>query len=245
MQGRDVVAVQRGLHFIRRQLDDAGFQEPPVKGRYDQVMAKNVAIFQKDRGIEDDGVYNEKTHKALGFSFQILPGGKHHPAIDGFGVWLFERCAVVSARHRLKRAAMFAHGTAPWHYAGPGAPAEMQRKRMQGVRDALLPADHPIFEDCSSGFTWLCYVAGIPDPNNLGYNGTGFTGTMVGHGRQVKEPDIGDAVFYKDPGGGSAPGHVAMFLGDDRVWSHGSEDGPFIVDVHGHGTPIHSIRSYV
>jgi hypothetical protein len=68
---------------------------------------------------------------------------------------------------------------------------------------------------------------------------------MVDNGKLGTEPDIGDAIFYKEPDGGSAPGHVAMFLRHDRVRSHGEEGGRFIVDINGHGTPIHSIRSYV
>ena len=56
---------------------------------------------------------------------------------------------------------------------------------MEGVRDKVQPPDVPSYEDCSSFATWCYWTADAPDPNGLGYNGSGYTGTQVQHGHQV------------------------------------------------------------
>lgn len=92
-----------------------------------------------------------------------------------------------------------------------------------------------IFEDCSSSITGLYWLAGLPDPNGLGYNGYGYTGTQSAHGWVVwhlGQPlsllRPGDLVFY---GGGWPHHHVAMYLGNGRVFSHGTDTGPFNLPV--------------
>lgn len=241
MQGRDAKAVQRALHRLRDKLEKNGYKEPTGEARFGQITQNNVKAFQRHRGIADTGIYDEKTHNAL-CKDKLAEGGDHQDAVDGFGVWLFKHSQLVDARHRLKRAAMFAYSTAPWHYAGPGAPSAWIAKRMEGVRDGIMPSEHPMFEDCSSGYTWLCFVSHIPDPNGRGYDGQGYTGTMIGAGKKVAKPDVGDAVFYGDP---KLPFHVAMYLGDGRVWSHGAEGGPFVHAQDLHDLEICEFRSYV
>lgn len=43
--------------------------------------------------------------------------------------------------------------------------------RMEGVKNKLKPPAYPHWEDCSSFATWCYWVAGLKDPNGLGYNG--------------------------------------------------------------------------
>jgi hypothetical protein len=87
----------------------------------------------------------------------------------------------------------------------------------------------PLTTDCSGFFTWCYRVAGAPDPNGLGYKALGFTGTLMGHGRQISRLEVkpGDAVIW-----GAYPGvHVAMALarGGDVLMSHGQEAGPLLI----------------
>ena len=42
-----------------------------------------------------------------------------------------------------------------------------------------LPLD--VFEDCSSSISGIAALAGAPDPNGSGFDGEGFTGTMLDH----------------------------------------------------------------
>lgn len=97
--------------------------------------------------------------------------------------------------------------------------------------------------DCS-GVAILCYkLASLPDPNGTGYNGYGYTGSLIRRGKHVdfwqKEP--GDLVFYGPHAGDST--HVTIYLGDGKVASHGHEGGPFNYDIDYRGDRI-EIRRY-
>lgn len=97
------------------------------------------------------------------------------------------------------------------------------------VRPMPLTPRLPMTTDCS-GFVTLCYkLAGASDPNGLGYNGLGYTGTLLEHGRAVPVSGAkpGDLIFY---GPGTAE-HVVMVVeagADPLVVSHGFEGGPLL-----------------
>lgn len=114
--------------------------------------------------------------------------------------------------------------------------------RMQGVRERMrpVPPKLSIWEDCSSEATYEHWLVGWPDPNGLGYNGQGYTGTQIRHGWLVSNPEIGDLVFY-GPGRWDIS-HVAVYVGHGMVYSHGSEAGPFILPIN--YRPVRQIRRY-
>jgi hypothetical protein len=72
--------------------------------------------------------------------------------------------------------------------------------------------------------------AGAPDPNGAGYDGSGFTGTLLSHLPQIEEHEAkrGDFIVY-GPGTGE---HVVMLLADvandpnPPIASHGEESAP-------------------
>ena len=85
----------------------------------------------------------------------------------------------------------------------------------------------PLTTDCS-GFVTLCYfLAGAPDPNGRGYDGRGWTGSLLETMENVDRRAVlaGDVVVW-----GEYPGrHCALVLepGDDPLLaSHGQERGP-------------------
>lgn len=87
--------------------------------------------------------------------------------------------------------------------------------------------DLPITTDCSGSLTCCAYAAGIPDPNGRGYDGQGYTGTMLQHLRRIPKADIrrGDFVIYD----GAYSDHVAAVLEvgpDPLLFSHGYEGSP-------------------
>jgi cell wall-associated NlpC family hydrolase len=98
---------------------------------------------------------------------------------------------------------------------------------MWGVKNRVKPPSVPPWEDCSSYSTWTYWVAKIPDPNNLGYNGYGYTGTLASNGKMTYNPKPGDLAFY-----GAFPySHVVIFIGNAKCISHGSEGGPYLLPV--------------
>jgi WD40 repeat protein len=114
--------------------------------------------------------------------------------------------------------------------------------RFEGVLKKIRLPRVPSYADSSSFVTWCYWQAGAPDPNGSRYNGVGYTGTLVAHGVQVSKPQPGDLVFY----GPSAtiPVHVAVYVGEGRVVSHGSEDGPILAPIN-YRPDLLQIRSYL
>ena len=98
------------------------------------------------------------------------------------------------------------------------------------LRPIPLGRTLPLTTDCS-GFVTVCYfLAGAPDPNGRGYDGSGYTGTMLGWLPSIAplDADRGDLVVW-----GTYPGrHVALVLEpgpDPLLCSHGRERGPLAI----------------
>ncbi len=87
----------------------------------------------------------------------------------------------------------------------------------------------PLYTDCSGFVTKAYKYAGAPDPNGFGYNGYGYTGTILTACQHISQGSAkrGDLVVF-----GSYPGtHVVVLTedgssSDPYVVSHGQEAGP-------------------
>jgi cell wall-associated NlpC family hydrolase len=116
---------------------------------------------------------------------------------------------------------------ARWGIANEPAIHYQQLRPMDGLDQ---PRKLPLQTDCS-GFVTLCYKwAGAPDPNGCGFNGQGYTGTILQSCTHISKSaaKIGDLVVWGPP-----PGHhVAMMIEagpDPLLVSHGQEKGPCAV----------------
>jgi hypothetical protein len=94
---------------------------------------------------------------------------------------------------------------------------------------------YPLTMDCSEAVTCLCKWAGLHDPNGLGYNGRGYTGTLLDHLPHYFNPAnamVGALVVF-GPGTGH---HVGMVFEPDHrnplLFSHGQEAGPIFIRLH-------------
>lgn len=100
------------------------------------------------------------------------------------------------------------------------------------VRPIPIKAKLPLVTDCS-GFATLCYhMAGAPDPNGFGYDGAGWTGTLLKHGRKINAIDClpGDLIVYGNPATGGHHVVIAIEHGPNPLCvSHGQERGPQLV----------------
>lgn len=101
--------------------------------------------------------------------------------------------------------------------------------RMEGVHK---PGVLPWSGDCSA-FVTCCYSwAGAADPNGQGFDGQGYTGTLISHGHEidVKDAQPGDVVVY-GPGTGE---HTALIVEggiDPLTVSMGENGDPSFVRV--------------
>lgn len=226
-RGQDVLALKRALHHADVYPGD------PKKftSTFGDSTVKAVKMWQRKwnrkhkKKLAVTGVYNPATHTALATS-------RHY---DRYGAWLMSHYSApgVSADAQVQRklvsTALYLIGRANMiHYSQE---VEGRRRRMAIVRDRLHipPLTHEIYEDCSSAVTGLYWLCGLPDPNGRGYDGYGYTGTLVAHGQHVSlSPGawkIGDLLLY----GSSVfnTHHVTMLISTGgAVFSHGQEAGP-------------------
>jgi cell wall-associated NlpC family hydrolase len=125
------------------------------------------------------------------------------------------------------------------------------RRRWDGIKEGRRSKNgqFPHFADCSSFVTW-CYWDALGGPsagrdivNNQNWTG-GYTGTLIGCGRQVREADArpGDLLLYGPSTGNTS--HVTMWVAPGKVASHGGEDGPQILKPHYRGDFL-QIRRYI
>jgi len=95
--------------------------------------------------------------------------------------------------------------------------------RMEGINK---PGQLPCICDCSAWVTYTYHWAGVnTDPNGQGYNGTGYTGTLLEHGTEITVNQVqpGDVIVY-GPGTGE---HAAVIVeaGSDPLTSSMGEQG--------------------
>lgn len=137
--------------------------------------------------------------------------------------------------------------------AHPGSIHYTQGKlRWEGINRNLRSArgEYPHHSDCSSSATWVLWNA--LTANGVAHdivNGTnwkaGYTGTMLAHGKPVRHRAnwrVGDCIIYGRTG--STGAHVVVYLGGNRAFSHGSEGGPYLVDVD-YRPDIMAVRRYI
>lgn len=107
------------------------------------------------------------------------------------------------------------------------------------AQDLAPPPNVPANSDCSAFATWCYKSAGAPDPSGFGYRQIGSTYSQIGRGSRVASKGqlkAGDLVFY------SNPAHVAIYVGQGKVVSHGSDPGPRLEEV-GY-RPVSAMRNY-
>jgi hypothetical protein len=90
----------------------------------------------------------------------------------------------------------------------------------------------PCHSDCSAFVTLMYNWCGAPDPNGQGYNGQGYTGTLLGHGQAISLAQVipGDVIVY-GPGTGDHTALVVEAGPDPLTVSMGQEGDPSYVHV--------------
>ena len=115
-----------------------------------------------------------------------------------------------------------------------------EANRWEGIhyKLSITKGEFPHHADCSSTAQWLLWDAmarpyGVRDlVSHSNWTG-GYTGSQYKNGKRVvhdKNLKVGDLIFYGDQGEG-VPEHVAVYVGGGKVFSHGSEGGPYILDI--------------
>lgn len=230
MKGYDVWALNRALlagGYLK------GVTKPGAV--FDEHTRRGVVRLQTAKKLSQSGLMGPKTFRAL------------YKQYDAFGARLTQK--TYAALHRqtttssrqAKQAATVRHCKYRRDHRGQ-IHYTQSAMRMEGVRRRMRPVPPQLstHEDCSSECTYEDWLVGWPDPNGLGYNGAGYTGTMIRHGKLVANPQIGDKVFYG--AGRWSISHVAEYVGGGMVHSHGREAGPEPHPIN--YRPVRQIRRY-
>jgi hypothetical protein len=130
--------------------------------------------------------------------------------------------------------------------------------RWEGIHDEIIPwtaagrvnGKYPKHGDCSSTVTYLLWLAlahhfHLPDRVNGQNWQAGYTGTLIDHGKTVKDWSrlkVGDLIIYGSSVSNTE--HVAGSIGGRRAFSHGSEAGPFLVDFE-YRSDIVAVKRYI
>lgn len=112
--------------------------------------------------------------------------------------------------------------------------------RWEGIQKRLtiVKGQFPRRCDCSSTAQWMLWDAmarpyGVRDLVSNSNWTAGYTGSQYKNGKAVIHDanlKIGDLLFYGNQGGG-IPEHVTVSLGGRLCFSHGSEGGPYLLDI--------------
>ncbi|NMO19078.1 hypothetical protein HPC49_15605 [Pyxidicoccus fallax] len=196
-------ATGEAVRELQMLLSRAGYDPGAADGVFGVMTKTAVMNFQRARGLTVDGIVGPVTWAAL--------RGASAP----------EPVPVGGLRSKIVEEAR-------WGLSNAGGIHYKQLRPMDGIHQRRkLPLD----TDCS-GFVTLCYKwAGASDPNGLGYNGQGYTGTLLGHLTRVPRSQArpGDLVLWARNGRGE---HVSLVLepgSDPLLVSHGEESGPYTV----------------
>jgi hypothetical protein len=214
---------------LKRALEKARCINRPKKGftrQYGPNTFNGVRKFQRLKKMKVvDGVYGIETHRKL------------MPFFDNYGAWLMGRSQGEGPGLTVRQKVV---NEAQWGYNNRN---EIHYEQVRPMRSLNRGHKLPQTMDCSE-FATVCYRrAEAPDPNARGYDGYGYTGTLSQHGRLVSlsQARPGDLVFY----GSAWPfSHVAVYAGFGKVFSHGSEGGPYLLAVD-YRRDRRAIRSYL
>lgn len=202
-------------HIARAERKDAKAGKLRVKAEKEKARAvfwkgRVRALAKRVAGIETDATALRKEIAALGPRVD-----KEKSKVTGGTFaerWRLSNLTSVECCSQAHRRNAYSQSGSPdiWHPYGPGPAA--------GKRD-----------DCSSFLTSQALATGAGDPNDQGFNGEGFTGTLVGGHNGWKEVSL-DRMVHAGQGyivyGSDSGHHVEAYCPSDsdqlRTVGHGS-----------------------
>lgn len=203
MHGRDILAYKRALHALGYHPRAFNW----TRGRWGPHMTIALRAFQHDAGIHIDGILGPITYDRLYPTIRV----------DAYDRWLLTHMATHHRRDFVTEL--------DWMLAAHAGIAYAMTRPIP--LHAIVYRHTPFATDCSGLITGAAYASCCPDPNGLGYNGQGFTGTILAHATPIRREDLraGDLIVF---GGGTGDHVVAVhtMAPDPIVFSHGHQGAP-------------------
>jgi hypothetical protein len=239
--GPDVLAVKRAVWRGGRwegpasRFDDA-FSRGFALGVGGNVVQTGLAGFQRQMRLDATGQMGEATYQALRYAH--VPVGLPHagePLFDATAVELLEQAA---ARDWNADAGDVQAAIADYCKRSIAETAKIHYQQARPIACFGVPPEQGFTTDCSGHSTcayyWARKVTGIavPDPNGRGFDGYGYTGTLLNNPEATGAYDIGDLAIY-GPSYSASSHVVTCYAGGNasssRWCSHGSEAAPYEV----------------
>jgi hypothetical protein len=219
MAGKDVIAHKRAISRARPDL----YQWTAFTDYAGDFFMDAVVKWKISKGLGRERVLGGRAHESLERTHR--QGSATEWAFDARAIQLAQEHWDVYTKTPEQLARETIVAAAAYWYSHRYQIAYSQYRPFQRGRPPWVPSRW----DCS-GFVTCCYEAGnAPDPNGRGYDGLGYTGTLMERGTTVSRYNLkpGDLVFYGSSLGkpgfpAGSPTHVALYAGDGAVYSQGS-----------------------
>lgn len=254
-RGPDVIAVKRTISRLGRwpwkTFDDL-YGEAFALGSGPNVIDSGVAGFQRQERIKDTGQLGDAAYQAMRRS--IIPPGKPHSGehgMDATAVRLLNEAAQAIAARPVASIADVRAELAAYCRDCLANTGRIHYEQVRPIGCFGVAPSSGFTTDCSGHatccFYWPRKVTGVavPDPNGRGYDGYGYTGTLVNNPSASSPFQIGDLAIYGPSM--SSTSHVATCYqpgtSSDALWlSHGSDDAPYAVELHYRGDLLVVVR---
>ena len=243
--GADVEAYKRAISRAGRwpwQSFDRAYSRGFALGTGGNVGETGVAGFQRQQNIDDTGQLGNETYQALRYA--LVPEGRPHAGehvLDGYAVQLLESYQpdestsdndVENVRRAIAGYCLDSIDNEP----------KIHYQQVRPIACFGVPPSKGFTTDCSghatSAYYWARQETGlaVPDPNGRGFDGYGYTGTLINNPRVTNgQYKRGDLALYGPSTGSSS--HVTTCVKDGdasgSAWcSHGSESAPYRVALY-------------
>lgn len=240
--GPDVVAVKRTVSRMGRwpwQAFDDSYSAPFATGDGPNVIDTGVAGVQRQEGIRPTGQLGDDTYQVLRRA--IVPPGKPHAgeqAMDATAVRLMEEAAQIAAGPPPATIEDVRDELAAYCRDSLANASRIHYRQQRPMTSLGVAPSQGFTSDCSehatAAYFWARKVTdvAVPDPNHRGYDGYGYTGTLVSNPTVGSPYQVGDLALYGTSTSNTT--HVATCYSPGNastaLWlSHGSEDAPYSV----------------
>jgi len=229
--GPDVEAYKRAVSRLGRWPWKEGgdfsevYSSEFAYGQSGNVGDTGMKGFQRQMKLTQDGIVGSATFEALRKALipkELQNGGQ--PAFDSYCLNLLKEASSSGSPSLTDYCKRCFSNEPSIHYSQNRPMTHLGTKPENGFTC-----------DCSGHSTGCYYWVGWKDPNKSNYNGYGWTGTLVNNPSASPPYQIGDLALYGSSVSNTTHVVTCYLAGDasTSAWaSHGSESGPYPVDLH-------------